>query len=434
MALFGRTKTDLAPAQPVPPTPVPEPRRLGDAPSGDENGVRSVAEHRDYLLSQVQGLRPFGIGLLEASGLTLCESISADIDIPVVTTAAVTGWAVRGSNLVGAAPARPVRLPLVGEIDPGGFRGAPLMGGTTVKVAEGAPVPEGCDAVVVLDAGVEFGEDVEFTAEASFHENLVVAGSRIADGDRLVEAGTVLQARELGLLAEVGLDKVLARPKPRVVVASLGANLVDPGLPLERIGQVYDATTPLIAATARGDGAQVYPVGILPGDAGELRQRLSDQLLRADLVLIAADSSPVLAGVLGELGAIDEARIAIEPEVPGLFAVIGEEQVPVVVLPREAYPAYLAYQAFGRPVLHKLAGIDPAEREEITLPTLQPLTADPSRTTFLLAGISERGAVPVPVEHPGVLELAAADAVIVVGPGTGEVDAHGDVTCWPLKG
>ncbi len=398
-----------------------------------ESGLRPVADHRDFLLSQVTSLRPFGIGLIDADGLILCEALQSDLNIPVVSTAKVDGWAVRGSNVVGASPQHPVRLPVVGEIDAGGFRGAPLMAGTVVRVAEGAPVPEGSDAVVALADGTQVGDEVEFTAETSFHENLLLAGSRIADGCPLLESGTVLTSRTLGLLAEVGIDKVLARPKPRVVVASIGTELVEPGAPLERIGQAYDSATALLATTARADGAQVYPIGIVPSDPDELRQRLSDQLLRADLIIIAANHSPELLSVLGAMGAIDEADVAMAPGGNALFAVVGEEQVPVLVLPRDAVPAYIAYQAFGRPLLRKLAGVEPNERREVTLPTLQPLSVDPAKTTFVLAQTTDRGVAPIPVEHPGILELVSADSLVVLEPGTANVDAHGDVTCWPLK-
>lgn len=410
-----------------------EPARLPDVPASDEGGLRPVDVHRDYLLSHVTSLRPFGIGLLDAAGLTLCESLTSDIDLPVFTSATVAGWAVRGSNLVGASAARPVTLPVVDEIEAGGFRGAPLMPGTVVKVAAGAPVPESADAVVALADGVQSGDEVAFTTEAVFHQNLLAAGSRIADGSLLVESGTVLDARTIGLLAEVGIDKVLARPRPRVVIASLGANLVDPGLPLENIHQSYDSATSLFAATARADGAQVFPIGIVPGEVAQLRRTLSEQLLRADLVLIAADVTPELVGVLGGLGAVDEAGLAIEPEVPGLFAVIGDEQVPTLVLPRDIVTAYIGYQVFARPLIRKLGGQAPADRKQITAPVLAALAVDPARTAFRLAQSTERGVLPSAVVHPSAVELLASDSLIVIGPGVDGVTAHSDVTCWSLK-
>lgn len=427
MALFGRSKSDPAATTTAPTTTGPASLAVADSP-------RSVDEYRELLLESVAGLRPFGIGLLDAAGLTLCESIHSDIDLPVCPVAKVAGWAVRGSNLVGASVHHPVRLPVVGEIDAAGFRGAPLMPGTVVKVAAGAPLPDGSDAVVPLADATDLGDEAEFTAEVTFQAGLEPAGSRIADGDLLLASGTVLDAAAIGLLAEVGIDKVLARPKPRVVVASIGADLVDPGLPLERLHQVYDSGTPLIAAAARADGAQVFPIGILPTASAELRRTLSDQLLRADLILLVADAGAELAQVLGELGSVQEAAVAMQPAGPGLFAVVGGEGVPVLVLPRDSAAAFVSYQVFARPAIRKLAGVAAVDREPITAPITRPLSAEPGTTSFVLARSSERGVEPLSAGRPGPLDLVAADTLIVVGPEGGEFAAHSDVTTWSLRG
>jgi molybdopterin molybdotransferase len=429
MALFGRSKSD--PAVPAAESPSP----LEPAPQVAAEAPRSVEEYREQLLDSVTSLRPFGIGLLDAVGLTLCESIHSDIDLPVCATATADGWAVRGSNLVGASPRHPVRLPVVGEIDAGGFRGAPLMPGTVVKVVAGAPLPEGSDAVVPTAAATEVGDEVEFTEEVAFQAHLEPAGARIGDGDLLLDTGTQLDARAIGLLAEVGIDKVLARPKPRVVVASVGEDLVEPGLPLERLTQVYDAGTPLIAAAARADGAQVFPIGILPAGAANLRRTLSDQLLRADLILLVARDAGELAGVIGELGTVDISPIAMQPSGPSLYATVGSERVPLLVLPREAAAAYVSYEVFARPVVRKLAGVGLAGREPVTAPVTRPLSVDPEVTSFVLARSGERGVEPLAGgDEPSSADLVLADALIVIGPGRDEVAAHSDVDTWSLRG
>lgn len=430
MPLFGRAKTDAVPPSPTAP---PGPERLPDPPAVDDAGLRSFLAHRDFLLSQVSSLRPFGIGLLEAAGLTLCESISSDLDLPVYTSPRVAGWAVRSSNLVGASAHRPVTLPVVGEIDAGAYRGAPLTPGTAVKVAVGAPVPEGADAVVPLADGVEVGDDVEFRSEVSFKENLIMAGSRVADGDLLLAPGAVLNARSIALLAEVGHDKVLARPRPRVVVVTVGDDLVDPGLPLERLSQRYDALTSLVAASARHDGATAFPIGIVPAEADTLRRTLSEQLLRADLVLVAGAADGLLAEVLGSLGAIDEAEVAMNPGGSSLFALIGDERTPVLVLPADPLGALVTYHAFARPLIRQLAGLAPLDLPARLAPVVRSLDCDPTRTSFLLAVSGGRGVDPFPDTDPlGTLQIARADCLVVLRPGTERVQAHSDVVCWLL--
>lgn len=426
MPLFARAREEVQPD-----VPAPEPVFFDDSPAPGYSGLRSLEAHRDYLLSKVASLQPFGIGLRDAAGLTLCESIVADIDLPTFTAAAVDGWAVRASNLVGASQRRPVTLPVVDEIGAGAYRGAPLTAGTAVRVAADAPVPEGADAVVAVSETVVVGEDVRFTQGAYFRQNLRLAGSRISDGDQLLAMGTVLTPRGLGLIAEVGYDKVLARPRPRVVVITADSALVEPGFPLTRLSESYDASTDLLSATAKNDGAQVFPAGIVSTEPRQLATTLGEQLVRADLVLLVTEVTDDMQSVLGGIGQIDVAEV---DALPGrqLFALVGVERIPLLVLPAGPVPAYLAYLLFGRPLVQRLFGVDPAGPTAVVAPVTQEVAADPVRTRLLLGHHTTRGVSPQPMARPGAAELADANAVIVVPPADEPIPAHGDVTCWLL--
>jgi molybdopterin molybdotransferase len=426
MPLLNRPKEEILPAPPA-----PEPSYLEGAPAVAGTGLRSLVDHRTYLLGHVETLRPFGINLLDAAGLTLCESITSDIDLPTFTAATVDGYAVRTSNLVGASTLRPVILPVVDRVEAGGYRHAPLAPRTAVFVASGAPLPEGADAVMPLEAGFAVDDDVQFTTEASVHLNVRMAGSRVADGDQLVARGSVLTPRTLAVIAEVGHDKVLAMPRPRVVVLVADEALKAPGLPLARLSESYDATSTLLAATLRADGVQVFVGHVASTDPKAVGVALGEQLVRADLVLLVTRVTEGLEAMLAGQGSLDVAEV---DALPGrqLFAIVGDERAPVLVVPPEAVPAYLAYQLVGRPLVQKLAGKEPTVPQDTSAPVTQEVAADPVRTRLLLAQHSTRGVTPLAVDEPGAAELADANAVIVVPPAGVPIPAHGDVTCWIL--
>ena len=426
MPLFGRAKTNRA-ATPASSNPAPP------EPAQPEEELCGADDYRDELLSQVSSLRPFGIGLLEACGLTLCESISSDIDLPVFTSATVDGWAVRASNLVGSQASHPIVLPLVGQVEADGQPGAPLSPGTTIRVKAGAPVPDGADAVVPLSEGqiVQDG-GVCFMREAAFHQNLWLAGSRVADGDPLLPSGAILDPRMIAMLAEVGLDKVLARPKPRVIIGTVGAELIDAGLPITRLTQKYDAVTPMITAAASHTGAQTFPIGVLPEEPSALGRALSDQLVRADLFLVAAQPTRQLADVLAGLGTVEAAMVAMTPAGPSLFAFIGSEKVPMLVLPPDIVGAYVTYEVFGRPLVRALAGADPIARMTAQARISESLPVDEKRTQYVLGVLVGQGVSPLPVgPRFGGVELARANVIVDVRPGA-RVMAGDDVTCWLL--
>lgn len=439
MPLFSRSKGVKGAERAEIPEPVAEPapppapiRRLPDAPAADPHGLRDIDEHRDYLLSLVPEMRPFGIGLMDAGGLTLCESLTSDLDLPIYTAATVSGWAVRASNLVGASDLRPIIMPMAGEVRADGHRGAPLTPGTVVYIEAGAPLPDGADAVVPFERTAVAGREVEFREEATFQQNLWLAGSRVADGDRLLGAGARLTPRAIGLIAEVGHDKVLARPHPRVAIVTSAPGLVEPGLPLTSLNQRYDSTTPLLCAAVREDGAQVFASPLVPPEPRLVANAVSEQLVRADLLLLIADMDADLLQAMAGLGAFDVAQVD-GFATPLVFGLIGPEGVPMVVLPVRPVPAYLAYELFARPLVERLAGQDVSEPELLDGHLTIPLDSDPVRTRLVLAHSTSAGVRPLPaVGDQGAAELSDANAVAFIPAGVGHLSAGSAVVCWML--
>lgn len=401
-------------------------------PQTDANGLRGIDEHREFLLSLIDEMRPFGIGLMEASGLTLCESLTSDLDLPIFTSATVDGWALRAANLAGASELRPVILPIVGEVGLGDPRGAPLTPGTAVKVAAGAPVPEGADAVVPIEYGLVGGDEVQFRVEARFQQNLWLAGSRVADGDRLLSRGAILTPRALALIAEVGHDKVLARPRPRVALVTAADELVEPGRALTTLTQRYDSTTTLLAASIRDDGAQVFPSGIVAPDPAVVANAISEQLVRADLLLLITDRASESLAAFAGLGRFDVAEVDGFFR-PMVFGLVGPDRVPLMTLPTNPVQAYLAYELFGRPLVERLAGLDVTEPELVDGHLSSALDSDPVRTQLVLAHSTSSGVRPLPfVGDQGAAELSDANTVVFVPAGDETLTAGSGVVCWVL--
>lgn len=342
MALFGRKKNPDDHADGTPQVELLD--------SGVVIPRRSVHEQREFLLSQVPPLRPFGMSIWDAVGLTLCEDIASDLNLPLVTTSKAAGFALRASDVVGASPQRPATLFVVDSIAEGDAPGPALPSGAAVEVAEGAIVPEGVDAVVPYSDSQVEGERVHVVAEARLHQFLRIAGSELSEGAELVGEGATLNPRSIATLAEVGYDKVLVRPRPRVVVIAVGDHLVAPGVPLTSPAQRYDASTALLSSYASADKASVFPLGVI--SAGSLRQTLFDQLTRADLVLVVGGGEAA-ADAVRELGVLDQADVPINGTDRYGFALL-EDRVPTILLPGGVVSACVGYLLFVQPVIARL--------------------------------------------------------------------------------
>lgn len=87
------------------------------------------------------------------------------------------GYAVRLADITSGQP-----LPVAGK----SFAGQPYHGewpaGTCIRIMTGAPVPEGCEAVVMQEQTEQTDNGVRFTAEVRSGQNIRRRGEDISAG------------------------------------------------------------------------------------------------------------------------------------------------------------------------------------------------------------------------------------------------------------
>ena len=426
MALFGRKKPAPVVEEEVAPAPT-----LPPAPALDAAGLRSVSDHCTYLLSLVEPLEPFGMSLLEAWAQVMCEDIDAMADVPPMSTSKVDGYAVR------AAESRGDASPVFLELDEDGER---LEPGTASRVGVGQVVPKGATAVLPTSFATVNDGVLEVIEGVSEGEYLRAAGEHLAAGTRLLSEGDRLGDRSIGILASAGIDKVLVRPRPRVIVIASGEELVDPGERLHH-GETPDANSFMIAAAAKAAGATVFRVAVHTSDPDELKQAITDQLIRADLIISTTGGSradyEAVAGAMADLGLVDSVDVAMTPGRKQTFGLIGDEdevKVPRVMLPGKPVSAYVSFHAFVWPLIKKLAGAAPQRRAVRAIAT-STLRSDLGHLHLLRGRVSSEGSVrhveQVRDTH-AVAELARSNALIVVDEHTDLIRAGEQAMCWLL--
>jgi len=389
------------------------------APGGE---LRSVDEHLREVLAVVEPLTPYEQPLLDAVGLSLVDSVRAPIDLPRFTNSAMDGYAVRHLDVAEARDDRPIHLPVVGESAAGQAGPLGMPPGTSMRIMTGAALPAGADCVVPVEWTDAGAAAVRIYASPTPGQHVRLAGDDVTAGDDLLVAGTVVGPREIGLLAGVGIARVRTRPRPRVVVLSTGSELRDPGQPLG-FDSVYDANSYLLAAAVRSAGAIPYRVGVVGDDPRTFSDALSDQLVRADLVVTSGGVSKgvydVVKDVLSRLGTVRFVEVAMQPGKPQGIGRIGEDRTPIVTLPGNPVSAYVSFEVFVVPALRRMMGKQP-ERRPLVQATLQgSLRSVPGRRQFLRARFA--------IDHDGASVrtaggtgshllggLARANALIVV--------------------
>ena len=203
-----------------------DPRRPAGEPS-----IRSVDEHLRRVLADLRVPEPIELALLDAQGLLCAEDVSAERAAAGVRQLGHGRLRRPRRGRRGRAPSRsPVVLPVVGDIPAGSRAPRAVSPGPGLRIMAGAPMPgrRGRRRPGGVDRrGRRRGS--ASTARPRPAATSAAPGTTSHRASSRSQVGTPIGPAQIGLLAAVGRERVLVRPRPRVVVLSTGSELVDVG-------------------------------------------------------------------------------------------------------------------------------------------------------------------------------------------------------------
>ncbi|MGH3459419.1 molybdotransferase-like divisome protein Glp [Aeromicrobium sp.] len=412
--------SSAAPAAPEPPPPGP---RVRARPASISDDMITVEDHLERILRGVGPLEAYDQPIVESLGLPLHENFVAPIDLPRFANSGMDGYAVRAEDVKEATLETPVTLPVVGEILAGSARPFAISAGTAVKIMTGAPIPRGADSVVPFERTDGGNARVSIQESPAVGAHVRTQGSDVQAGDLVLPAGTVLGAREIGLLAALGAPRAKARPRPRVVIISTGSELREPGTHLD-YDSINDSNSYMLASAVREAGAIAYRVGAVDDNPRSFRKMLSDQLVRADLVVtsggVSMGEKDVVKETLSALGTVSFDKVAMQPGKPQGFGRVFDEQKPIITVPGNPVSAYVSFEVFVLPAIRRLMGRTPYRRPMVHAVLASDLQSRTGLRQYVrgVFEVTHRGAKVTPIQGHGshlMGSLAKANALIVVG-------------------
>ncbi len=180
----------------------------------------------------------------------------------------------------------------------------------------------------------------------------------------------------------------------------------------------------MLAAAARACGAIAYRVGITRDDPEGFAEALSDQLVRADVVVTSGGVSmgayDVVKEVLSEQGGVSFDQVAMQPGKPQGFGFVGEDDTPIFTLPGNPVSAYVSFEVFVVPALRQMMGRTPTARPMMRATATAAMASMPGRRQYARGRyeVTRNGATVTPVGGHGshlIGDLADANALIVLG-------------------
>jgi len=175
------------------------------------------------------------VHLKSALGRVLAEDIIAPLPLPPFTNSAMDGYALPLQGLRLEQP-----LTVVGKAMAGHPHSGNVQPGQCVRIFTGAPVPAGCEAVIIQEQVERQGDKIHLRHMPSPGENIRPAGGDVRSGEKVLAKGKPLNAADLGLLASLGVVAVKVFQFPRVAFFSSGDELCPPEQPLPP-GSIYES-------------------------------------------------------------------------------------------------------------------------------------------------------------------------------------------------
>ena len=360
---------------------------------------------------------------------------------------------MRAADVAGASPERPAAVRRVGEVAAGAAFSGRVDGGSCVEIMTGAPLPPGTDAVVMVEHTSRAGDEIQVRRPVVAGENIVPRGSELGAGALACAAGASLDPATIGLLASLGAARPQVVARPRVAVLATGDELVSVEV-IPAPSQIRDSNRHTLAAQIVRAGGQPLPQPIVHDDPAAIQTALAQAVAEADLLLVSGGVSmgkyDFVEGALAQLGArVVFDGVDIRPGKPLVFGVIGTggsegRRIPFFGLPGNPLSTLVTFELFVRPAIGLLLGraeapalattgarlaVDYAQRKlplTVFVPAAFVTSDDPAVMVPLVA------VQPVPSQGSGDLKsMAAADALMIVEPGTTALPAGSMVAVLP---
>jgi molybdopterin molybdotransferase len=386
------------------------------------------------------GAGPLGkenVPIAEAAGRVLAEPLVALRTQPPFDASAMDGYAVRAEDVA----ALPAQLTIIGAA-PAGRRYSGAVGkGQAVRIFTGAPVPEGADSILLQeDARVLRDGVIEATETVTRGRHIRRAGLDFSDGETLLAAGRMLDPAALSLAAAANHAELPVVRRPLVAILATGDELLPPG---SKPGpdQIIASNGYGVAAIARGAGAEILDLGIVPDDRGLIAAALNRaRSAGADILVTLGGASvgdhDLVRDVLTAEGmTLDFWKIAMRPGKPLMFGRIGAMRA--LGLPGNPVSSMVGAHLFLKPLLARLGWRH--YRPDLRDARLgKPMPENDRRQDYVRALAEEMPqgltATPFDRQDSSMLKtLAAANCLVIREPGAPAAEAGGPCRILMLR-
>ena len=363
-----------------------------------------------------------------ALGRIMSEDSIATFDLPRFDNSAMDGYAVKCADAGSTVECTDI-------IYAGDDPQMTLQATQAIKIMTGAPIPDGCEAVIPVENVTVEGTKITLPEEIAQDGHIRRAGEDIKRGSVYLQKGEKVTAYAIALLASQGVTHLRVTRKIKVAVFGTGDEL-RPHFEKIEPHQLYNSNTPMFLARAKELGCEVQYIGS-SGDTLESLETAIKSALNADIIITSGGIS------MGDRDFTKEAfanlgmqlhfdKVDIKPGKPTAFGMIGETVV--INLPGNPLASMVNYEMFVRAAIRKMSGMNAYHHSTLETQIKEDFTLRPGKYTVRLGTFDGKAFMPFTKQLPGMLSpLEQANAMLITIPEVEKLEKGRSVKILPIS-
>ena len=317
---------------------------LTNVPLGQARG-----EYLNLLKEQGFGPQAETIPVYEACGRVTAKAVYAHICAPHYAASAMDGVAVNARDTFGGTETTPITL------TPEQF----------TVLDTGDPIPEGCDAVIMVEDIVKNADgSITIHAAAAPWQHIRQIGEDVCAGEMILGSHMTVTPSSIGAMIAGGVLDIEVIRKPVIAIIPTGDEIIPPCTD-PKPGDILEFNSSIFTAMVRQWGAEAITYPIVPDKFDRIKATVAQAAAECDMVILNAGSSAgredFSARVIRELGQVLYHGIAMKPGKPAILGVMGSK--PVLGVPGYPVSGIIVIEELLKPLVDHWLKVSPQPKQ-----------------------------------------------------------------------
>ena len=307
------------------------------------------AEYLNLLTEQGFGPQAETIPVYSACGRVTAKAVYAHICAPHYAASAMDGVAVNAHDTFGATETTPITL------TPDKY----------IVLDTGDPIPEGCDAVIMVEDIVKNADgSITIHGAAAPWQHIRQIGEDVCAGEMILPSHMTVSPSAIGAMIAGGVLEIEVIRKPVIGIIPTGDEIIPPCAD-PKPGDILEFNSSIFSSMVMQWGAEARTYPIVKDKFDQIKAMVAKAAEECDMVILNAGSSAgredYSARVIRELGQVLYHGIAMKPGKPAILGCMGGK--PILGVPGYPVSGIIVIEELLKPLVDHWLKVSPQPKQ-----------------------------------------------------------------------